>query len=679
MENKILTSYSFIASLNETGTDMYKAVYIPLCKRAMSLFAQKSTQGKDIDIQSIIKKEYGIEIPLIITQKLIVAIGKDLSRNEREKFEYQCFESGKSFQFTSYIFTQLEESYDRERRQANALQIAFEEYVKTEFKDAEKILPFADFILKYKNELSSFLSGRNKNTNELDINDSYMPHVRFLQYIESNNDVLYKVVEHIFIGAIIASYIEANIDVEAKAGKCVTYFLDTKIVLEALNLQNQEDTRPTLELLQLIRDSGGDLRVLDITLNEIQGIINTAINNFNKRNPTTTINEACNRIGKNKTWLTTINGQLEQYITEELKVNVSRISDSDIKEYSASEDTEALQKIWYRKNAAAHDVIAYLFVRKRRKQDNNRILIQKASCWFVTANKRLCKFNISRKENGYPCETILPQELTSLLFLQNPHKYSREVSTIGLGELIAQTLFDEYPSKDIINEFDTAIRENTNISQEDYKILLSAVSQQSTSKLQNLLEERVENSDKFISDVHTIIAHERKKQLDSEQQRKNAVEQHSRDEEEKNNLKTANKELADKLNVISKQIAELQRTSQLEKEKNQTLSEDNKKLKLEKWKLPRYISFSILLCFCIAVFFLYFVMQDWPYNYAKILLDYIDSLEETKHDIAKGALILIHGSTFLLSLNSIISLAMIDKEEERKHWFLKLIKFVVNK
>lgn len=679
MDNKILTSYSFIASLNENGNDFYNAVYIPLCKRAMSLYAKNKTKGKDADIQKIILNEYGINVPLIIVRKLIVAIGRDLSKREKEKYGYQYFESGKSFQFESYTFTLLEEEYERQRRQANALQLAFETYITLGEKEDKSIPTFTEFIVRYKNELSSFLSGRINSMDNLNVESSFMQHVRFLQYIETNNDVLYKVVEHIYIGAIIASYIEANIDIEAKAGKAITYFLDTKIVLEALDLQNQEDTRPTLELLQLIRDSGGDIRILDVTISEIHGIITTAINNFNKNNPTTTINEACVRIGKNKSWLTTINGQLEKYITEELKVNVSKVSESDIKEFSSSKDAESLQKIWYRKNAAAHDVIAYLYVRKRRKQDSNRTLIQKASSWFITANRRLCNFNISKKENGYPCETIMPQELTSLLFLQNPKKYSSEVSNIGLGELIAQTLFDEYPSKDIINEFDTAIRENTDISQEDYRILLSAVSQESTSKLQCLLEEKADNNDKFISEIHTIIARERKKQIEAEQQRKNAVEQHSRDEKEKDDLNKINKELSNKINAISKQIEELQKTSLLEKEKNQKLSEDNKKLKLEKWKLPRYIVFLLLLCICIGVFFLYFVMQDWQYNYAKVILNYIDTLKGTKHDIAKGTLILTHVSAFLLSLNSIISLAMIEKEEERKHWFFKLIKFIINK
>lgn len=580
MDNKILTSYSFIASLNENGTDIYHAVYIPLCKRAISFYAKNKTKGKDSDIQNVIREEYGIEVPLVIVQKLIVAIGKELSKKEKDTFGYKSFESGKSFQFDSYAFTALEETYDRERRQANALQLAFETYIRSEGKEGKNIPTFTEFIVRYKNELSSFLSGRINSMDNLNVESSFMQHVRFLQYIETNNDVLYKVVEHIYIGAIIASYLEANIDIEAKAGKGITYFLDTKIVLEALGLQNQEDTRPTLELLQLIRDSGGDIRILDVTISEIHGIISTAINNFNKINPTTTINEACVRIGKNKSWLTTINGQLEKYVTEKLKVNVSKVPESDIKEFTSSKDTESLQKIWFRKNAAAHDVIAYLYVRKRRKQDSNRNLIQKASSWFITANRRLCNFNISKRENGYPCETIMPQELTSLLFLQNPKKYSGEVSDIGLGELIAQTLFEEYPSKDIINEFDIAIRENTNISQEDYNILLSAISQESTAKLQRLLEEKIDDNNRFNSEIHAIIARERKRQLDFEQQKKNAFEQHSRDEEEKQNLRKANNDLSEKLNIISKQITDIQNSVQEETKRRNENDKKNKKQRI---------------------------------------------------------------------------------------------------
>ena len=78
MNDNVLTSYSFLAALSENETDIYKTVYLPLFKRAISSYAAKksskesnSIQGTDIDIQSIILEEYGIEVPILIVRKLI--------------------------------------------------------------------------------------------------------------------------------------------------------------------------------------------------------------------------------------------------------------------------------------------------------------------------------------------------------------------------------------------------------------------------------------------------------------------------------------------------------------------------------------------------------------------------------------------------------------------------------
>lgn len=594
MDNKnTLTSYSFLAALNENGTDLYNAVYLPLCKRALAIHTKENTHGTSNDIKKVMQDEFGIDMPLLVVQKLIVAIANGMSRKQKEKSDFKYFDKGKSFQCNSYVFNDLEQSYETERRQANALQEAFEVFVKLQDADSEGEMPsFASFIDRYKNELSSFLSGKTKSLN-VDVNSSFMSHVRFLQYIETNNDTLYRVAERIFMGSIIASYIESDMDVNAKPESKATYFLDSKIVLEALDLQNAEDTLPTRELMKLIRETGGTVKVLDVTVNEIQSIISSAINNYNKDNPTTTVNEACLRIKQNKTWLTKINGNLGNYLTDTLKVEITKVSENDIKDFTNSEDTKQLQKIWYRKNTAAHDVIAYLYVRKRRKSNSINAFIQKASYWFVTANGRLCDFNMSRKENGYPNETILPQELTSLLFLQNPKKYGERVSTIGLNELIAQTLSDEYPSRDILNEFDSAIRENVNISDDDYRLVLSAVSQQSTKQLQKLLDESVSSKDKFNSEIHQIIAKERNRQNKEKRERDEAVKEYTLSVKEKAELSGKNRELEDKLAALSKQVSDMQESNKRNEE------EVNKK---EKQRIKRNrIIYSILITLIIIL------------------------------------------------------------------------------
>ena len=574
MNDNVLTSYSFLAALSEHETDIYKTVYLPLFKRAISSYAAKksskesnSIQGTDIDIQSIILEEYGIEVPILIVRKLIKAVGTSLSKKERNIFKFDTFEDGKAFQFTNYNYFSTEEIYDRERRNAQALQQAFEDYLKSENLSEKNIPSFSQFIDKNKCNLSSFFSGKNCLIH--DVEGSFMAHVNFLQHIEGGYHYLYQTAERIYLGSVIASFLETGVDLESKIDDNIIYYLDTQIVLEALDLQKAEDTLPTQELLKLIRATGGKIRLLDITINEIHKIIELAINNYSKSHPTTTVNEACVRIGKNKTWLISINGKLESFIKAELQVDIDGILETKMNLYSRSEDVNLLKQTRIHKSTAIHDVAAYLHVRDRR--EGNIRLFQKAKYWFVTANKKLADFNISRKTNGFVNETIMPEELTSLLFLKNPQKLAKKVSQIGLNELIAQTLSEEYASKELINEIDIAIKESADLSAEDYNILFSSIALQSTNKIQKLLEE-ISDKRKFNESIHNLIEKERTKQAKSKEEKIQRQKQFEEVNHEKLSLEEKLKNLEAKLSQGEKERKEQQeRIRKIEEQQAESL------------------------------------------------------------------------------------------------------------
>lgn len=574
MNDNVLTSYSFLAALSENETDIYKTVYLPLFKRAISSYAAKksskesnSIQGTDIDIQSIILEEYGIEVPILIVRKLIKAVGTSLSKKERNIFKFDTFEDGKAFQFTNYNYFSTEEIYDRERRNAQALQQAFEDYLKSENLSEKNIPSFSQFIDKNKCNLSSFFSGKNCLIH--DVEGSFIAHVNFLQHIEGGYHYLYQTAERIYLGSVIASFLETGVDLESKIDDNIIYYLDTQIVLEALDLQKAEDTLPTQELLKLIRATGGKIRLLDITINEIHKIIELAINNYSKSHPTTTVNEACVRIGKNKTWLISINGKLESFIKAELQVDIDGILETKMNLYSRSEDVNLLKQTRIHKSTAIHDVAAYLHVRDRR--EGNIRLFQKAKYWFVTANKKLADFNISRKTNGFVNETIMPEELTSLLFLKNPQKLAKKVSQIGLNELIAQTLSEEYASKELINEIDIAIKESADLSAEDYNILFSSIALQSTNKIQKLLEE-ISDKRKFNESIHNLIEKERTKQAKSKEEKIQRQKQFEEVNHEKLSLEEKLKNLEAKLSQGEKERKEQQeRIRKIEEQQAESL------------------------------------------------------------------------------------------------------------
>ena len=71
MKEQLLTTYSFFAALTENNTDIYSAVYIPMCKRALSLYAKNKTFGSDYDIRNLISLEYGVNVPQICRKGLI--------------------------------------------------------------------------------------------------------------------------------------------------------------------------------------------------------------------------------------------------------------------------------------------------------------------------------------------------------------------------------------------------------------------------------------------------------------------------------------------------------------------------------------------------------------------------------------------------------------------------------
>ena len=614
MNDNVLTSYSFLAALSENETDIYKTVYLPLFKRAISSYAAKksskvsnSIQGTDIDIQSIILEEYGIEVPILIVRKLIKAVGTSLSKKERNIFKFDIFEDGKAFQFTNYNYFSTEEIYDRERRNAQALQQAFEDYLKSENLSEKNIPSFSQFIDKNKCNLSSFFSGKNCLIH--DVEGSFMAHVNFLQHIEGGYHYLYQTAERIYLGSVIASFLETGVDLESKMDNNIIYYLDTQIVLEALDLQKAEDTLPTQELLKLIRATGGKIRLLDITINEIHKIIELAINNYSKSHPTTTVNEACVRIGKNKTWLISINGKLESFIKAELQVDIDGILETKMSLYSKSEDVNLLKQTRIHKSTAIHDVAAYLHVRDRR--GGNIRLFQKAKYWFVTANKKLADFNISRKTNGFVNETIMPEELTSLLFLKNPQKLAKKVSQIGLNELIAQTLSEEYASKELINEIDIAIKESADLSAEDYNILFSSIALQSTNKIQKLLEE-ISDKRKFNESIHKLIEKERTKRAKSKEEKLQRQKLFEEVNHEKLSLEEKLKNLEAKLSQGEKEREEQQeRIRKIEEQQAESLLK-RKKAQRSFWLALGGLILSVVI-FLVALYYptLFSGMKDF--------------------------------------------------------------------
>lgn len=582
----ILTGYCFLAALTENNNDLYNQVYIPICKRALSLYSlQDKTHGGVEDIKKIIADEYGIDVPTFVVKKLINAVFKSLSSRAKKKYKFNVYKNGEIFEIEKYTFSDLEINYKKGQRNAKALNSAFEVYLKSEDINASEVPNFSAFLDKNKKHLASFFKN-SECINGKFIETSFIHHVSFLEHIETCNHDLFEIAKGLYIGSIVAGFLESGIDLEPKFENNEVYYLDTPIILRAIDLQKEEETQPIIELLNIIKNTGGKVKVLSITINEIYNVITNAIANYNSSIPTSTINEACLRLKKNKAWLISYNGNLETNILKTLQIEKEDICESFIEENKNNPDVKALQERRIRKGNALHDVLSYLYVRKQRKISINSF--QKAKAWFVSSNFELLKFNCEINHQNGISEIVMPDALTGLLWLREP-KLIEKIKSVGLSELMAITLNEEIASKELINEFETTIKTIEGISQDDYRILLESVVYESAKKIEqfNEIAEKDKENAKVIA--NKIVEKERSRRAKNQKEIKQA-------QKVSENLE---KQFQEKINNIEQQLigtnVKLNSThTEIEILSNE-LNRKNKSLKKYKRLLIGLISIFILI------------------------------------------------------------------------------------
>ena len=449
------------------------------------------------------------------------------------ELDAQSFEYGDSFQLAQYSFTDLEAKYKKGLRDTSKLELAFTNYLSTEQIDATKLPAFTDFLDKNKRQIASFFKG-NGAIKKSDIEETYIYHVQFLEYLDTSNDELFKIAEQLYLGTIVAGFLESGIDLETNFVSNEVYYLDTPLILRALNLQKEEETEPALELLNLIRSTGGTIKVLSITLNELSDVISNAVDSYNNKQPITTINDACLRLEK----------------------------------FEKSPDVKALKETRKRKGNAFHDVAAYLFVREQRGATISSF--QKGKYWFVTTNYDLLLFNKEHAPVKGITEIALPDALTSMLWLKDPAKLASQVKKAGLRELMATTLNEEIASKELIGEFEAAISSLDGVSEEDYHILLESVACQSAKKIANFNELVAQDKNLAKQQAISIVEKEKTRKVKQAQKIKEAQD--------------AQKQEADNNAVLSQRIKALedyQNQSKTEIEKLSMLLKKQKKTMLK--------------------------------------------------------------------------------------------------
>lgn len=284
MANSQDINYALISALYASRTKgLYSDVYFPIIKYTLiQLFKQKASSGGSTyytaqDVHVFIEGRFKIHIPTIVITKSL----EKIEMTKKSFVELTLMEHGNSFQIRRLWDSQeFDELADREAHFSKGLKSIEEEYRLFLKKNGtfDDGVSYLQFISDNTEEVLGYF--QNNDTSVID--EKYTTIIFFLEYLHqtpSKKDE-FLIADQLFWASIIAGYLRSekpSVDA-ADDGRLKEYFLDTSILLGMLNLSSRQKERYSAEIRDIIKESGGVMRVHPMTLEEIRIILGSVEN-----------------------------------------------------------------------------------------------------------------------------------------------------------------------------------------------------------------------------------------------------------------------------------------------------------------------------------------------------------------------------------------------------------------
>lgn len=482
------TNYALITALYDTkGADLYNDVYFPIIK--YEIVNQYYTQV-DIEkyydleeLQGIIKVDFGISIPLVVLKQSIKAIGKNSNG-----ILLSVYENGKQFKIQKAWDISINLSIDDKSRKIEIkfkeLELAYKEFLEIEGLSCEN--SFIDFYSDNTEEIFSYLENNN---GDAIIDERYANLAKFLFWIKENNTELYNIANDIFWGSIIAGFLKRNTaDINIKSNDKVEYFLDSALVLAALDLDNLDNVRYANELLEIIKSSGNIAKVHAMTIREVKYILNSVEKEQGPR-PNTAIEEAYYRRNLTPSKILQIKNNLPKLISDKGIVifPASEIALDDIEvEYKHKQSVKELETFRGGNNNNGirdiHDVYLRDYIQKKRK---DIVSIEKVNAYFVSLNSDLISY-FNKMHQDKLSLLIHPAKIIIDLWIHSSH--SSFVKKNGLTEIMSRCF--ALNNTDIRRKLRLVAKyykeSDTNYSRENYQAIYKALIGRSTKAMHEI-------------------------------------------------------------------------------------------------------------------------------------------------------------------------------------------------
>ena len=588
MSDKILSTYALLAYLKETSISAQTAItdlYIPLVKKAMSEYANENGlseyKGRSLsEIQQKIRSIFEIEIPLPILAKILKSISAEIDDDNI----FALYGDG-AFIIKSYVFNDINTLVESERANINLLKEDFRAYCKENgFKyDFEEL---EQFILAQQMDIFT-----DKRTDLLSI-DYYIP-----KYIQERiaNDSIFKIMSNIYLGSIIASYLAQNITQKVTDTELL---LDTNFFISLINLNTEDAYHTCNQLFSLCQQLGFRFTMLNSTVNQIKVLLSNRINDFVNRDFIGSVRaadvfNACIRNNIDKTGLERIKDNITRMIDEKgiLVIKDAQILDIIDKAKKSAEYKELIQKRQYNADSALNDIVAKLYVERKRGNDIREFVDVK--CWFL--HNSYSPYDHSYGHKVHERYLISANELLVLLWLSCPASGQKikinDITKSGLASYITTYRRSKTPTREtlkIIKKRIDAVAADGLITEKDTFNLCIRMAEG------HLTQAQVDES--LVPETITDEQFAAKLKEFSQQEESNKLQQKQKNDKQISELTSQIEQKDGQIQNLSERIQSLEE-KEYQRQKNKYVDDQIDQLKRDTWINVIIVGVVIALCF----------------------------------------------------------------------------------
>lgn len=522
MNQHMLINYGIIRSFHDSGKSVIDTL-MPFVEYGLS---QTSKLGHDhydkASLKQIILDETGISIKDLTLSNLLKKLERKNIIQLFDHNQYFRIKQSQKIHISEYL-----DNIDSSKRKLNKFIAKYREYSKDE-RDDTLLKDFLFEVIKCKHLKYGIAADQ-------DVPDlsKYDTMFSFIEYIQYQDDELFKIFQDINFGYTLCSLVEKEEQIDKIKLKDFIIYLDSNFILRLLDLQEECYSNETKELFDLLSQSGAKLKVFEETLIEVISVIEFYKQRYiHEKDEVNSIVQASNINGvygafyRRGLTITQIDDIVDNLYEDVERLGIDKDSTARYKLICDEKEAEKLYERKYGESEHKEDDYRfnkcknYITIIKIIKWLRNASRVR-ATCFgnsryvFLTCDWKLYRYNLNGRTArvDYP-EIIIQESIVDNLMLFFPEGYEKISTELILSIYQSSQYLNVYDLNTFADNIKTIIKDDPSMTSYIIKVTKNIENYDDIARLYS------DGTQDPIEGLKTLIDEQRKKDDSEEEQEK---------------------------------------------------------------------------------------------------------------------------------------------------------------